>query len=162
MFSKTPDLDKLSSVQKHFESESEACAKAGAYLAASVMIGAAIEAALLFACLNDPGAARAARAKLSEKDRPRGEDPKRWSLNSLVKIAFAAGWLPDSEIDGVVLGSEYLADTIRGTRNSVHPGRHLETGGARDFEHAYKDSKAAYILLKWHLARSKISANGTS
>lgn len=162
MFSKTPDLAKLSSVQKQLESEADACAKAGAYLAASVMIGAAIEAALLFACLNDPGATRAARAKLGKKKTKRqGKDPKRWTLKHLVDIAFAAGWLPDSKIDDIVLESEFLAAMIREFRNSVHPGRHLSPGGARDFERAFKDSKAAYVLLKWGLARSKTSSNGT-
>jgi hypothetical protein len=89
----TPELYILSSVQMHFESEANACAKAGAYLAASVMIGAAIEAALLAACLNDPVATRAARAKLRGKARPSREDPKRWTLNNLVNIAFSAGSL---------------------------------------------------------------------
>ena len=154
VFSKAPDLNKLSFVQKHFESESDACAKVGAYLAASVMIGAAIEAALLFACLNDPGATSSARAKLSKEAKPKGSDPKRWNLKSLIEIALAAGWLPDSKIGDIILRSEHLIDMMRELRNSVHPSRHLSLGGVTDFKHAFRDSRAAYVLLKWHLARS--------
>jgi len=161
IFSKTPELDKLSFVQKHFESEFNACAKVGAYLAASIMIGAAIESTLLFACLNDPNATSAARAKLNENDRPSGKNPKSWGLKSLIDIAFAADWFPNLEIDGVTLNSEYLAGIIRKSRNSVHPSRHLRLGGNKDFKHAFRDSKAAYTILKWSLARSKSRCNKT-
>ncbi|MCY4001361.1 MAG: hypothetical protein OXF84_11225 [Bacteroidetes bacterium] len=154
VFSKKPDLDKLSYVQKYFESESDACTKSGAYLAASVMIGAAIETALLFACMNNPNATMAARDKLSKKLRPKSTDPKRWSLKNLIDIAFVAGWLPDSKIDGSVFDPKYLTSMIREHRNSVHPSRHLLPSGLKSFQHAYNESRAAYVLLKWCLARS--------
>ena len=150
---KTPDLYKLSSVQKHFESEADACVQAGAYLAASVMLGGAIEAALLAACLNDPCATQAARASLSGGDRPKREDPKRWTLKNLVNVAFSAGWLPDFGTDDFVLMSEPVADAIREFRNSVHPSRHLMPGGGRYFKHAFRKSRAGYVLLKWQLAK---------
>ena len=125
------------------------------------MIDAAIGAALLFACLNDPGTTRAARAKLSEKIRLRGVDPRLWKLQSLFKIAFVAVWLPDSRLDGVVLGSEYLADTIRELLNSVQPSRRMILAAARDFEYAFRDSRGAYVLPEWPLASSTASSKGT-
>ena len=149
---KTPDLYKLSSVQKHFESEADACVQAGAYLAASVMLGGAIEAALLFACLNDPGATRVARAKLGRKKTER-QDPKRWTLKHLVNVAFSAGWLPNFETDDFVLVSEPVADAIREFRNAVHPSRHLRPGGGRYCKYAFRKARAAYVILDWQLAK---------
>ena len=56
-----PELERLSVLQKQFEAEAKICADGGAYHAAAVMIGSAIEAALLF-CLLEPPRRRSTRA----------------------------------------------------------------------------------------------------
>lgn len=158
---RTPELQPLSAVQKRLESEAYVCAKAGAYLAASVMIGAALEAALLFACLNARDATSEARSRLSKDTRPRKANPKHWRLKDLIEVTFEAGWLPDFIRDNIIMDSASLTAMIQQLRNFAHPARHLKSGGRHDFEHAFSDARAAYEVVKWCLSRFSTDSDGT-
>ena len=138
--------------KKQFEAEAEICAEGGAYHAAAVMIGSAIEAALLFACLNRPDDALNARGRLPDAERSKRPNPKSWALSELVIVANEARWLPDFEVADQMLRSRQLLDMMRNLRNLVHPGRHLSSKRTADIKSAYTNARAAYILLKWHLA----------
>ena len=151
-FDDVPELERLSVLQKQFESEAKICAEGGAYHAAAVMIGSAIEAALLFACLNRRDDALHARNRLPARERPNRANPKRWSLHELAVVAGEAGWLPNFKVAEGTLRSRPLLDMMRDLRNLAHPGCHLSNRRIAEVECAYGNARAAYILLKWHLA----------
>ena len=53
-FEEISEEEQINTVQNRLEAEADVCANGGAYYAATVMIGSALEAALLFACLKAP------------------------------------------------------------------------------------------------------------
>ena len=153
-------MEQLSALQRQFEAEAEICAKSRAYHAATVMIGSAMEATLLFACLNRCDAALNARNRLPDDKRPNSTNPKHWRLHELVMVADEAGWLPDFEVaEGTIL-SRRLLDMMRYLRNLVHPARHLSDDWDGDVEFGYTNAQATYTLLKWPLADSLMDPNG--
>lgn len=151
VFEDTNELETLSTLHKQFEAEAEICAQGKAYLAAATMIGAAVEAALLFACLNRRNDALEARDRLPRNKRPESANPKYWRFAELVQIAREAGWLPDFEVEDEILSSHALIDMVRHLRNMSHPARHLSDKGVPDVEHRYKNARATYVLLKRYL-----------
>jgi hypothetical protein len=131
-----------------YEREALLSASASAFYAASVMLGAAAEARLLEAVLSRPDEARTALSCLPRAQKPRNADPLRWSLEHMIAVADAAGWLgviEDGEV-GANVSTWLLA--VRDLRNLLHPGRH-----ARDKPHAiigseeYVDAKFGYAAL---------------
>lgn len=146
-----PELEQLGVVQQQFEKEAEICADSGAYHAAAIMIGAAIETALLLACLNHRDEALNARHRLPSGRRPKGESPKKWRLEDLVRVADEAGWLPNFEVEDGTLSTRSLLDMTRHLRNLVHPVRHLSSRKFPDVERMYANAHAVYILLERHL-----------
>ncbi len=131
-----------------YEGEALRSASAGAFYAASVMLGGAAEARLLEALLSRPDEAQTALSSLPRAQKPRNADPLHWSLEHMVAVADAAGWLgaiEDGEVGANV--SPWLL-AVRDLRNLLHPGRH-----ARDKPHAiigseeYVDAKFGYAAL---------------
>jgi hypothetical protein len=116
--------------------EAISCAEAGAYLAACVMIGSAVEGALLTTV-----------ATLSEELRKSGQlpdgDPLRWSLGVLIKIATQAGVLPTSTL-GVEVGD--AVDVVKWLRNLVHPGAFVRETPA-DFKVDEETFQVAFDIL---------------
>ena len=151
IFENIPELEQLSALQKQFEAEAEICAEGGAYHAAGVMIGSAIEAALLFTFLNHRDDALKARDRLPDRDRPKRANPKKWSLREFAMVADEAGWLPDFRVADGTIRSRLLLDMMRSLRNLTHPVCQLSDMNFPDIQFAYTDAKAAYTLLKWHL-----------
>lgn len=151
IFEGIPELERLSGLLRQLETEVDTCVGGGAYLAASVMIGSAIEAALLFACLNRAEDAEYARAKLPDGKRPNSKDAKNWTLIELTRVAGQAGWLPNFQVGNMVLLSRGLVDMVRRHRNLVHPARHISDGGLADVKRQFEEAQAAYTLLKRHL-----------
>lgn len=151
IFEDIPELERLSGLLRQLEMEADICVGGGAYLAASVMIGSAIEAALLFACLNRAVDAEYARTKLPDGKRPNSKDPKTWTLNELARVAEQAGWLPNFQVGNMMLLSPGLVEMVRQNRNLVHPARHISDGGMADMRRSFEEAQAAYTLLKRHL-----------
>ena len=160
VFEGIPELERLSTVQRQFETEAGICAKGGAYHAAAVMLGSAIEAALLFTCLNRRDEAGNARSRLPDDKRPKRANPKQWSLHQLAMVAEKAGWLPGFNVGPETLYSPPLLDMMRNFRNLVHPKCHLSNKRIADVEREYDNAQAAYNLLKWHLATLRVSSDG--
>lgn len=154
VFEGIPKLEQLTSLQRQFEAEAGICAKGGAYHAAAVMIGAAMEAALLFACLERLDDALVARGCLPDQERPKSANPEDWRLYELAMVAMKAGWLPDFEVSEGTILSRRLLNMIRHLRNLVHPARHQSDDWDCDVKFAYTNAEAAYTLLKWNLAES--------
>lgn len=144
------DSKLLLAVRNQFESEADKCAESGAYHAASVMIGAAIESALLYTCLKHRDAVQDALELLPTKKRNRlvGTDSRRWNLEELAMVAEKAGWLPNYELDGIVrLNTLSLIKKTKRLRNLVHPGQQLRHKNAIDVEESFSTAKATYVLL---------------
>ena len=146
------DLKRLGIVQKQFEHEADICAQGEAYHAAAIMIGSAIEAALLFACLNNVDSAGRARFGLDQNERPQSANPQDWRLNDLIKVTYMAGWLPKFKIGDRTLDSVNLTNLIRHLRNLAHPSRHLRLQGSDDIKADYFTAREVYSLITWHLA----------
>ena len=159
-FEDIPKLEQLSALQKQFEAEAEICAKGGAYHAAGVMIGSAMEAALLFTCLNHRDDALNARDRLPDGKRPKRTNPESWKLHELVMVADEAGWLPDFEVAEGTIRSRRLLDMMRFLRNLVHPACHLSDKKIAEIKCEYTSAQAAYTLLKGHLAAPRMSPTG--
>ena len=141
------ELEFLQTIRKKFESEAERCAESKCYHAATIMIGSAIEAALLYTCLKSSNEAQSARKRLPDKERP-SSNPKRWRLVDLALVAEEAGWLPNYKIEGIeFLNTASLIKKIQLLRNLVHPGRHLREKNAIDVEGSLEVAKASYVLL---------------
>ncbi len=150
VFEYTSELEQVRAVQKQFEDEAEICAESGAYHAATVMIGSAIESAFLFTCLKHRDEALNARDCLPKRKRPRSEDPKSWGFSDFVLVVDKAGWLSDFHFEDGTLITRGLGDMARNLRNLVHPSRHL-TKQNLDIALMYGNARAAYILLKQRL-----------
>ena len=138
----------LTALIANYEDQAHRATEAQAYLAACLMWGAAAEARLLLRCLRELDAALAARDQLG-KDKPRRDDPTKWTLEQLVLVTAKAGWLGTIEDDDFVFYVEGLVGQLRGMRNLVHPGRcivdrpHLLVDAAM-----CDDARTAYLALR--------------
>lgn len=107
-----------------YHEEAARCADAGAFYAACVMIGCAVEAALL------------ATAAIFENDLrregrwPRDKPLEKWDLNELATLARETSWLPalgsgePRDLDESEVGD--AIEFVRWLRNlAAHPGRHI-------------------------------------
>ena len=148
------ETEQINGAQKLLEVEAEECAKAGAYYAATVMMGSALEAALLFTCFKRLDEALSARDRLPKCEQPDRRNPKRWRFSELACIANEAGWLPDFLVEDRRVSSRSLVETLRNLRNLAHPSRHSKDAIYRDIKSEYANARAAYSLLKRHLAES--------
>lgn len=134
-------FEKVVGLAVHYHDEAVRCADAQAFHAACVMIGCALEAALL-------ATAAACESDLREQDRwPAGKGPlERWNLSDLTELARHAGWLPalgdgeprdldESEVGDAVEFVRWLRDL------AAHPGRHVrEAPEAHVGEAAYRNA----------------------
>ena len=146
-----PESEQIDAVQKRLEVEAERSANGGAYYAATVTIGSAMEAALLSACLRNRDHVLAVRDRMPESTRPKRKNPKRWHLVDLARMAAAAGWLPEFVVGDQRVSSRSLIEMMRSLRNLAHPSRHLTDAIYRDIKSEYAMARAAYNLLKRHL-----------
>ena len=153
-FEEISETEQVYAAQKLLEVEAEKCAKVGAFYAATVMIGSALEAALLFACLKHLDEALSARNRLPKCERPDRKNPKRWRFSELARIATEAGWLPDFVVGDRRVCSQSLVETLRSLRNLAHPSRHLSDAINRDIKSEYDNAQAAHNILKRYLAGS--------
>src|SRR5205085_5356705 len=112
--------------------EAEVCGEAGAFHAACLMIGLALEAMLLGTALTVEEILRAQRMW------PKGGPPERWSLKKLGSLAARAGWFPDARFAEAI-------ERIQRLRNfAAHPGAHVrELGGVALSEELYRGAYEA-------------------
>jgi len=145
------DSAKLASIQDNFEKESEACANAGAYHAATIMIGSAIESALLLLCIKCPEKIKTIRPKLS--DNIQGKNPKDWTLGQLISVTTESKWLTEQVFErvGVKLNLKEIARSVSDMRNMVHPGAQLRSKHTRNTELSYLYAREVYTVIKWSL-----------
>ena len=158
---KLSDIDHVIDIQMQFEAEAEACAECGAYYAATTMIGSAIEALLLSACLKNNKKASVAWSLLPKQDRPKNKDPMEWRLADLILIAEAAGWLPKFEKidDDNLLLIRLQLNLMRCLRNLIHPSLNLSDRLGPNMKSMYSNALATYVLMKSHLKKINVSGN---
>jgi len=159
-FEKDDHRTAVSSSIAVYEGEALRSAGAGAFYAASVMLGAAAEARLLEAILLRPNEVQTALSILPRAQKATNADPLHWSLAHMIAVADAAGWLGAIEDANVGANVAQWLLTVRDLRNLLHPGRHV-----RDKPHAiigceeYVDAKFSYaalcIVLGRDLSRTK-------
>jgi hypothetical protein len=119
-------FDRLVTLIRRYERESQRCAEVKAYYAACAMLGAAVEGSLLAMCCAYPKEVKRAIQSLPENERPRGRW-KRWALHQLLIVAKTAGWLPARRGKRGRLKVGDWAELLQELRNLVHPGKHLRS-----------------------------------
>lgn len=126
--------------------ECEACVRARAPLAAAVMIGGLLEAALLGRSEAMADKAPLYRAAAAPRNRTGQTKPLReWPLHSSIDVAHELGWISPLARD--------TASVLRDDRNFVHPAREQETGPAPATEEA-----AVLWEIAKHLVRQLLGA----
>jgi hypothetical protein len=117
-------FNNLQELLVRYERETRACARARAYYAGCIMLGATLEGSLLAMCHMFQDETRAAISALPKEKQPNGR-LLRWDLNHLIPIARGAAWLPAREKGR---GPHKIGDWVemlRDLRNLVHLGRHV-------------------------------------
>jgi hypothetical protein len=121
-----------------FYLEARACAEAGAFHAACLMIGVALEAELLATAVTLEDQLRAQGLWPTGKGAPES-----WTFATLLEIALSAGWFPgklgEAELVAAVKSLKYLRDF------GAHPGRHIRDGA--DVRLGESDFRVAYHVL---------------
>ena len=150
---------KLLSIAIHYENEARASEEAGAYSAASVMLGSAIETRLILTCLENESQVRTTLAKLGLTNSVlKSKNPITWSLENLINVCVSAGWIPNYETEKFVFSGEAIIKFLKSSRNQVHPKRKLKDRGVVIGNEQFKDIKYAHQLLSATLNWSSQSA----
>jgi hypothetical protein len=104
---------------------------------------------LLLRCLRSRRKAERVLRELPARLRGRaGADPARWTLEVLIEVCHAAGWLPTGETPVAYYSPRGLAHYLRDVRNLLHPGRHVsERPWQEVYENDYERAHAVYTLL---------------
>jgi hypothetical protein len=101
--------------------ETGICRKYGAHLAATVMMGALLEALLLARTNMLPNPSPLFRAKTAPKDRTNKVLPlKEWTLRHYLDVAHELGWITRSAKD--------VGEVLRDYRNYIHPEKERRHG----------------------------------
>jgi hypothetical protein len=131
-----------------YERETRCAAMAGAYFTASMSLACAAEARIILHCIRRPDAASAAAQRLAAKVRPRNTDPLSWTVEELVAMAHAGGWLHNLPDEQLVLALATWLENPPARR----PGQQVLGGrppalGESEFETA----RRAYVMLRYSL-----------
>jgi hypothetical protein len=117
--------DRLSELARFYDREANKCVTARAYLAASIMQAAALEASLQAMCFLYPGHVKRTKTHLRKRFRGKRNRALEFSLNELINIAAELAWFPPK---AVTFGHRRtnltkLVHQVREIRNLVHPGK---------------------------------------
>ena len=133
-----------------YHDQAEACARAGCFHAACVMIGAALEAELLVLAILHRPALEANGGWPSGKRA--GRSPEHWGLNELVTLALDAGWLSSTTSTGDPVTHDEIIDItdfVREVRNrAAHPGRLVSNAGVGMVELGSETYRLAYDIVR--------------
>jgi hypothetical protein len=142
------EMAKLRSIAINYENEARASEQAGAFLAASVMLGSAIETRLVITCLENESKVRETLATLGHTNRTlKSKNPITWSLDILINVCVSAGWIPNYDTGEYVFSGEAMIKFLKSSRNQVHPKIKLKSKGLVVGEEQFKDIKHIHQLL---------------
>jgi hypothetical protein len=116
--------DRLIQLAAAYHREARRCARGKAYLGASVMQVAALEAGLQAMCFLFPKEVKRTTVYANKRFRSQRNKSLEFSLNQLINIADELGWLPSKRITwaGKRTTLAGFSHEIREVRNCVHPG----------------------------------------
>lgn len=103
--------------------EADVAGRAGAPLAATILLGSILEGALLHKAEANPASANTATSTPKQQDASGTSKPKpfaQWSLNDLINVAHDVGWIRREVKDFSVI--------LRSYRNFIHPGEQKRQG----------------------------------
>lgn len=123
--------DRLAKIALFYDREAKRCAAKRAYLAASILNGAAIEALLLSMCYVEDAAVRRTAIYKNKRFRSKRNRFFEFSLFQLINVAVELRWIPTREIelDGRKTTLQDLLHAARETRNMIHPAAWSKEGG---------------------------------
>lgn len=159
VFEKNNHLAAVSASIPKYEDEAAKSASAGAFYAATVMLGSAVEARLLERFLSCPAETSAAYSGMARAGGPRNADPLRWNLEHMLAVAEQAGWLGSIQDDEVRANVRPWLLSVRDTRNLLHPGRHVRVKphviiGREEYLDAQLGYRALCIALDQSLSKA--------
>lgn len=133
--------DRLINVINKYRREARKCEKAKAYLGASIMQAAALEASLQAMCFLYPADIKKTSTYKRKPFKGKRYKALEFSLSQLINIAEEANWFTGKTI---ILGRKQttlreLAHEVRNIRNLVHPGK-----WARELKSAEKVNRKLY------------------
>lgn len=139
-----PDMLKI--IERRWD-ESKACISVDAHLAATVMLGALLEAILLarFNMVDD----KSAIFKLKSMPKDKNGSPlqiKEWTLKHYIDVAHGMGWIRQSARD--------IGAVLRDYRNYIHPSKELSHGITLD-RNDTKVFKTIFVNLAEQIIASK-------
>ena len=116
--------DRLSELMSSYRREARKCIRGKAYLAATVMEVAALEAGLQGMCLLYPREVKKTTVYAKKRFRSKRNKALEFSLYQLINIAEELGWFPPKRITwaGKRATVKGFSHEIRKARNFVHPG----------------------------------------
>lgn len=102
--------------------ECHRCVRAGAHLAAIVMMGGLLEALFVARANKMPDKSALINASTAPKDHKTGKtiNYREWMLDSYIRVAHELNWITDS--------AKSLADVLKEYRNYIHPEKELQHG----------------------------------
>jgi hypothetical protein len=144
LFIRQEMIEQLFELHDSYLDQAGRCADAGAFEAAMVMLGSAIETMLFLTVTMSEHV-------LSESDWPEG-DPFKWTLGPLIATATKAGWfenhgLPDTDLAAVV----EAINTVRAS--AIHPAAYIRDGGTPLGERAFGASVTVLRAIDEALTR---------
>jgi hypothetical protein len=134
-FSFVTDGDLRSIIERDY-AEIPACLAAGAWKAATIMCGTVMEALLLDALLIEQ-----ARASQSDQAPKRASDLRRWSLDTMIKVAVDLHILPSDTLG-------FMSHTVREYRNLIHPAVETRRKITPEREEANAARAAVDLIIK--------------
>ena len=141
---------RLSEITAARHDEAQKCADAEAWLAAAVMIGAAVEGVLLVTAAD-------AEPELQARNLWPVGDPLRWGLHDLVQLGIAAGWFEAEEFNTPEVSLGEVVDSVRLLRNALHPGRYVRDSVPEDEDEIGEE--LCYALFRVLEALFKVSSD---
>lgn len=144
------DIARLNDLATGYEREALLSQENEAYLGASVMMCAAIEARLLVKCLSNDEKVRKAATELGLTNKVlKSKNPLAWKLETLIEISSQAGWIPNVETERFIFSGKGIAHLLREVRNRVHPHVQLKKKLGLSFgREQYKDVEAAHRVIR--------------
>ena len=148
LFHEHEKLEAVEDIVNGHEESARRAVESQAYSAAIIVLGAAMEGLLLIRCLKAPERAKQV-AKTFLKSKKPGNDPLRWSFNTLIEVCLKSGWLSPIATSIAAYDSDKLAHFLREQRNLIHPGKQVRSRAWIEVnEEEFKSVEAIYFLLK--------------
>jgi hypothetical protein len=133
--------DRLGNLATFYHREARKCSRVRAYIAASTMQGAALEAVLQAMCFLYPNEVKKTRVYQRKKFQGQRYKALEFKLYHLIKIAEELAWFPPQRVTwgGKRKTLAGLSHEVRELRNFVHPGK-----WAREHPNTTKFGKGVY------------------